>query len=87
MNILFSRPMAKLYGRLSKEQREHVDAAIALFRQNPFAPKLYNHALQGKMAGKRSLSAGYDLRIIFVERDGYAVVIMLDVGKHDDVYR
>lgn len=39
-----------------------------------------------KMKGGCSLSAGFDLRIIFEERDGYAVVIMIAVGTHEEVY-
>lgn len=38
------------------------------------------------MKGQRSISARFDLRIIFEECDGYAVVIMIAVGNHEEVY-
>lgn len=86
MKIFFTKTMTKQYWRLPGKERGRVDAAIVLFRHNPFAAKLRNHPLKGKMQGQRSLSVGFDLRIIFEEHDGYAVVIMIELGTHDEVY-
>ena len=54
--------------------------------KNPFDASLLNHGLQGRLKGFRSIKAGIDLRIIFKTEKSYAVVIMIDLGKHDDVY-
>lgn len=86
MDIRFTKSFLKQYWKLQKLQRRRVDEAITLFRHDPFDVSLHNHALRGDMKGQRSLSAGFDLRILFEERDGYAVVIMIAVGTHEEVY-
>lgn len=86
MKILFTKKMVKQYWKLRGSKRKRVDDAIALFRRDRFAFSLYNHPLKGTMKGRRSLSAGFDLRIIFEERDEYAVVIMIAIGTHQEVY-
>jgi mRNA-degrading endonuclease YafQ of YafQ-DinJ toxin-antitoxin module len=48
---------------------------------------LKNHSLNGHLLGKRAVSAGSDLRIIFEEFNGYTLVIFLDLGKHNRVYK
>ncbi len=87
MKIVFRRRYLKDYAKLTAHDRGRVDRALARFRFDPHAPELKNHGLQGKLAGKRAISAGYDLRIVFEERDGYAVVLLLKVGGHDKAYR
>lgn len=86
MDIRFTNSFSKAYQKLSDRDKLRVDEAIRLFRSDPFFWKLSNHKLQGTMKGKRAISAGFDLRIIFEERDGYMIVLMLDVGKHEGVY-
>jgi mRNA-degrading endonuclease YafQ of YafQ-DinJ toxin-antitoxin module len=86
MIIYFTKSFSKKYWRLPEVTRKRVDNAIGIFRKNPLDPILRNHPLKGDMKGRRSLSAGFDLRLIFEERDGYTVVIMIAVGKHEEVY-
>lgn len=86
MKILFAKTFTKQYWKLREQERKRVDDTLELFRRDPHAILLYNHPLKGSMKGRRSLSAGFDLRIIFEERDGYTVVIMIAVGKHEEVY-
>lgn len=73
--------------KLDKRKRRAVFDAITKFRKNPFDPDLKNHGLQGKLSGLRSFSAAFNLRIIFEERNGYLVVIFIDTGYHNWVYR
>jgi len=47
---------------------------------------LQNHALTGILRGKRALKAGYDLRLVFEEKDGYTEILFLQVGTHKKVY-
>jgi mRNA interferase YafQ len=46
--------------------------------------------LIGKLAGLLSCSCGYDCRIVFAietdEKSGETVIVLLDVGTHDEVY-
>ena len=86
MQIVFKRTFVKNYKKLSKPDRALVDRSLELFEENPLNPKLDNHPLSGRLKGKRAISAKFDLRIIFEEKDNYAVVIMLAVGAHSRVY-
>ena len=86
MKIYFKKNFIKQYARLQKQGRAQVDKAIKLFEKNPRDPFLRNHALLGRLTGKRSISAGFDLRIVFEVDGDYIVVIMLAVGTHNQVY-
>ena len=86
MKIQFHRQFRKQYKKLPKQSRKQVNDALEIFRKNPFDPSLENHPLSGTMKGQRAISAGFDLRIIFQEKDGYAVVLMIAVGTHEQVY-
>lgn len=86
MNVFFTRTFEKQYWKLRETDRMRVDKAILIFRKNPLDPSLHNHTLKGQLKGQRSISAGYDLRLIFEERDGYTIVTMIDVGSHESVY-
>lgn len=86
MRIYFKKSFLKQYGKLQKVIRPKVDDTIRLFAKNPHHHALKNHALAGKLIGKRSISAGFDLRIIFEVKGNYIVVIMLAVGTHNQVY-
>lgn len=63
-----------------------VDRAIDLFIEDPFHPLLHNHKLKASKRGLESISAGYDLRIVYFKEGGYRIVTMVQVGTHDEVY-
>ena len=86
MKIVFKKSFAKQYVKLTVRHRSSVDATIRLFEENPHAPKLRNHALKGKLAGRRAIFAGFDLRIVFRVEGDYVLVEMLGVGSHNQVY-
>lgn len=86
MLIRYSSAFKRMYRKLPSEQQELCDAALELFVSDPFHPQLRNHKLAGSKQGLRSLSAGYDLRIIYVEEHGHSLVLLLMVGNHDTVY-
>ncbi|MBF0379889.1 MAG: type II toxin-antitoxin system mRNA interferase toxin, RelE/StbE family [Magnetococcales bacterium] len=73
--------------KLDKVKRQAVHKAIEIFIGNPLDPRLKNHPLKGKLKGHRAISADDNLRIIFKEVDNYLVVIFIDAGSHDRVYR
>jgi mRNA interferase YafQ len=58
--------------------------------QGVFAPSLSTHSLKGELLGLKACSCGYDCRIVFsIEVDPDTqneVIILLDIGTHDDVY-
>ncbi|MBP7114009.1 MAG: type II toxin-antitoxin system mRNA interferase toxin, RelE/StbE family [Candidatus Peribacteraceae bacterium] len=86
MHIHYQKRFVKQMEKLQKHQKIAVTDAIDLFRHHPLDPSLHNHALRGPMKGARAISAGFDLRIIFEERDRYTLVIILAVGTHEEVY-
>lgn len=86
MRIQYTPAFNRMYRKLQQEQKGSVDVAMDLFRTDPFHPNLRNHKLQGSKKGLRSFSAGHDLRILYAERGGHALVLMLKVGSHDVVY-
>ena len=86
MKIFFKKSFVKQYHKLKKIDRLRVDNALVLFEKNHFDPSLKNHALTGKLAGKRSIAAGFDLRLVFEMQGNYVTVIMLGVGTHNQVY-
>ncbi len=86
MKIVFKKTFVRQYGKLDIQSQKKIEKTIELFEKDPFDPQLRNHALKGILKGKRSISAGFDLRIIFEEQDGYALIIMLAVGSHNQLY-
>lgn len=87
MDIRFARRFTRKFSKLPKPLQRDVTAVVERFTVNPFDPILHNHALHGRMHGLRACSVGGDLRIIFQEYRGYVLVIMLDIGTHERVYR
>ncbi len=76
-----------MYRKLPLILQRQVDEAIHVFMEDPFDARLHNHKLSGSKRGIRSISAGYDLRMLYLERkNGQVIVIFVAVGKHDNVY-
>jgi mRNA-degrading endonuclease YafQ of YafQ-DinJ toxin-antitoxin module len=68
MQIKYLPEFYDAFRKLSSSDKESVKAVIDVFQDNPHDPSLHNHPLDKPMIGKRSISAGDDLRIIFRER-------------------
>ncbi len=86
MRILYAASFLRAYKKLPRESQGRVDVALDIFQMNPFDPRLRNHKLSGPKRDLRSISAGYDLRILYRESGGHLIVVIATVGKHDDVY-
>lgn len=86
MKILFHREFDKSFKKLSARHQVKTLEVIKLFATNPQDPTLKNHALMGRMRGLRSISVTGNYRIIFEERKDGILIIMLDVGPHEQVY-
>ena len=87
MRIDFHRAFIKNLERLSPTLQEKVSVTLGVLGKNPHDPLLHNHALKGRMIGKRSLSVTGSIRIIFIEYDDYVAALLLNVGTHAQVYR
>ena len=86
MEIVITDKFSKKYRKLSNGLKAKIDSVLEKFIKDPFDAALLNHGLQGRLKGFRSIKAGIDLRIIFREEEGYFLVVLIDLGKHDDVY-
>ncbi len=86
MKIVYHRRFEKQFKKLSVKLQEKCIERISLFAREPYHPTLRNHSLVGKLDGKRAFSVTGDVRIIFIEEDGYVVVTFLDVGTHSRLY-
>jgi mRNA interferase YafQ len=59
---------------------------IGQLEREPFAPALGTHKLKGELRGYWSCSAGYDLRIVFEWLQDKDLILLVDIGTHDEVY-
>ena len=87
MNLKYSKKSGDALRKLPAADRIAVVPIIEMFQENPVDSSLRNHALMGRMSGKRAVVVDHDLRIIFTERGNYKDVTLLDVGSHSEVYR
>jgi len=87
MNIKYHKRFEKQFKKLLDRDKKKIIIAIEIFIDNVNHPSIRNHSLKGVLMGKRAISAGSDLRIIFEEFENYALVIFLDLGKHNRVYK
>ena len=85
----FDRSLRKFTKR-NLELQKKVRKTLEQMEEDVFAAKLDTHKLGGSLEGINSCSCGYDCRILFsIEQDletECEVIILLDVGTHDDVY-
>ncbi len=85
----FKRVFKKFVRRDAKLQKR-IEDTLERMQANVFAANLGAHKLGGKLFGLWACSCGYDCRIVFsIEQDketGQEVIILLDIGTHDEVY-
>ena len=78
------------FARCNANLQDKIEETIAAMENDIFAANLGTHKLEGKLSGLLSCSCGYDCRIVFSlktdDESGEEVVLLLDVGTHDDVY-
>ncbi len=86
MEIRYHKHFLKRFKKLSPDLKEKTISTIRRFTKNPRDPCLRNHGLKGRLAGKRAFWITGDVRIIFEEFEGYILVILLDIGTHNQVY-
>ncbi len=85
----FKRAFRKFIKRNTDLQKRIEDILVQM-EADVFAANLGTHKLSGTLDGLQSCSCGYDCRIVFsIERnpelDG-EVIVLLDIGTHDEVY-
>ena len=68
----------------NEKLREQFKERLTLFMAGELGYPLHDHALTGKLAGKRAFSIAGDIRVICIELDDS--IVLLDVGSHNQVY-
>lgn len=63
---------------------KQVELTIRMLEEDMFAPKLQSHLLRGELDGLWACSYSYDCRVVFAVED--EVILLLDIGTHDEVY-
>jgi addiction module RelE/StbE family toxin len=86
MELHFKKSFLKLYKKLSPQEQLKVDQTLVEFQIDPHHANLRNHGLKGAMKGQRAISSGFELRIIYREEGGHAVVYLIKTGAHNQVY-
>ncbi len=85
----FKRSLRKFIKRDKSLQRQ-IEETLRQMEADLFAPNLSTHRLKGEFDGLRACSCGYDCRIIFsIEKEtetGQEVLVLLNIGSHDEVY-
>lgn len=85
----FQRAFRKFVRRnLPLQQR--IEDSLSQLADDAFAVNLGTHKLEGKLSGTLACSCGYDCRILFKfdidEETQEEIILLLDVGTHDEVY-
>lgn len=70
------RPNEKLVSQFTER--------LALFITGNLGYPLNDHALAGKLSGRRAFSIAGDIRVIYVELED--MIVFLDIGSHSQVY-
>ena len=85
----FKRALRK-FARSNPALQSKIQEVIATMENDLFSANLGTHKLGGKLSGFLSCSCGYDCRIVFSltidNNSGQQVILLLDIGTHDDVY-
>ena len=80
MKIIFHKTFEKQYKKFPDKIRQRIKERNILFEKDP-----YNHALNGKYSGYRSISVTGNIRIIykFLDKD---TVLFSELGTHSKLY-
>ncbi|MFZ3209697.1 MAG: type II toxin-antitoxin system mRNA interferase toxin, RelE/StbE family [Geobacteraceae bacterium] len=62
-------------------------AILRELEKDPFQPHLKYHQLRGNFKGVQAVSITYSYRITLTILVSDKEIILLDVGRHDEVYR
>jgi addiction module RelE/StbE family toxin len=84
MQIDYHKHFKKQYKKLSSKLRNKCDERVALFKKDPFAVELNNHALQGEYDGYRSINITGDLRAVYEIVGDCSYFIFIDT--HSNLY-
>lgn len=81
MHIRYSPKFARQYKKLPRNVQERAERREAIFRADPFDPRLKTHKLHGTQDDFMAFSVDYSYRIIFkFQEDNF--VVFYEIGDH-----
>ncbi len=83
--IDFTKGFIKQYKKLKPIQKQRFNQRLVLFKQNPYAKELRNHALRGRYVGYRSIDVQGNLRALYYVA-GDRIVVFAIIGTHSQLY-
>jgi len=89
LEIVWDQGFKKTIRKWSKrypEYTEILERQLETFVKEPFHASLKTHALTGTLKECWSFRITYDHRLIFRFNEDRSKAILVDIGKHDDVY-
>ncbi|MEY3826162.1 MAG: hypothetical protein RLZZ148_976 [Cyanobacteriota bacterium] len=93
INLVWDNSFKKAFKRLNKKNpqlRDKIFRVLEILAENPFLSSLKSHKLTGQLEGLWSCSVDYNYRIIFAwqqdEISAESLIILIDIGTHDEVY-
>ncbi|HTE57111.1 MAG TPA: type II toxin-antitoxin system RelE/ParE family toxin [Verrucomicrobiae bacterium] len=83
--INFTKTFRGQFKLLKPRQQERFYERLELFKKDPQARVLRDHALKGKYIGYRSIDIQGDLRALYYVKDDTIVIFAL-IGSHSQLY-
>ncbi len=77
---------AKQFTRQHPNQKRKADQILRDLALNPFKSSLKLHPLSGKLKGVHAIRLTYSCQITLTLKLSEKVIILLDIGSHDEVY-
>ncbi|MCR4313764.1 MAG: type II toxin-antitoxin system RelE/ParE family toxin [Candidatus Uhrbacteria bacterium] len=81
MEVFYTSHFKRGAKRLPVSLRPVIEERLELFQEDPFAPTLKTHKLEGKLRDYWSFSVDYRYRVIF-SFEGKSKILLHSVGDH-----
>jgi addiction module RelE/StbE family toxin len=78
---------ARKFFKKHPDLKSGIASVVEDLQNDPLQPNLSLHPLGGKLDGCHAVSLTYGYRITLTLLITEKVIILLDIGSHDDVYR
>jgi mRNA-degrading endonuclease YafQ of YafQ-DinJ toxin-antitoxin module len=77
---------ARKFLKKHPERHNQYRKTLELLELNPYHPSLRLHSLQGRMSGLSSVSINISYRIVLEFMIKGDEILLVNIGKHDQVY-
>jgi mRNA interferase YafQ len=91
--LSWSSGFRRAFKKITKKNphlEEKIFSTLEKLLNQPFNSELKTHKLHGKLAGLWACEVEYDCRIVFTfdnePATGEDIIILADIGTHDEVY-